>query len=185
MEGRDLTTELESLLTTSRRALVATLSGRIPRRLRGIITAEDVAQEAALEALRSIGDFRPGDGDSMRRWVWRIARHRLCDLIKSNGRLKRSAGAPDVALPEDVAAVETRAGGAAEGHETYAALQRALETLPRTYRQAIHLRYTERLSVAAAAARLGRTPAALTMLCNRGLKRLRRELEITVSPVSA
>jgi RNA polymerase sigma factor (sigma-70 family) len=122
----------------------------------------------------------------MRRWVWRIARHRLCDIIKAHGRLKRSAGSSDVSLPDEVAAVEACPGRAADGDEAHAALRRALETLPPTYRQAIDLRYTERLSVAAAAARLGRTPAAVTMLCNRGLKRLRRQLEATAaSPVSA
>src|SRR5688572_8931625 len=86
---------LELMLRTHRPALVSMLDRRIPARLRGIVGADDLAQEAALEAIRSLDAFRPGGEDSLHHWVWQIARHRLCDFVRSHRRAKR--GAPTAA----------------------------------------------------------------------------------------
>lgn len=181
--------ELESLLRTQHDALVAMLARKIPRDIRGRIAAEDVAQEAALEAVRSLPQFRPEQSDSLRRWVWRIARHRLSDLIKAQRRLKRfgNMAESECAFNWLVAACPCPAG-AADQNEAIASLSRALSALPATYRQAIQLRYIEELSIPDAAARLERTPGAFLMLCSRGLKLLRRSIESTVAlprPVAA
>src|SRR5215208_5402098 len=88
----DPAAELCTLLAAQRTALVAMVAPRIPRRLRSLIAAEDVVQEASLEALRSVATFRAEGADSLRRWVWRIARHRLCDLVRAKRRLKRADG---------------------------------------------------------------------------------------------
>lgn len=181
--------ELESLLRTHHNALVAMLARRIPRDIRGRIAAEDVAQEAALEAVRSLPHFRPDESDSLRRWVWRIARHRLGDLIKAQRRLKRSGSMSDNECAFDrVIAPGPCPAGAADKNETVASLSSALSTLPSTYRQAVQLRYIDELSIPDAAARLGRSTGAFQMLCNRGLKLLRQSLESTLAlprPIAA
>ena len=184
MDPGDDSAALESLLRTHRPALVAMLERRIPRRLRGFLAAEDVAQEAALEAVRSLGLFRPGGDDSLRRWVWQIARHRLCDLIRSHRRAKRGALAVAArsatsdeclleSLPGD-GACPARAAGLAED---VSQLRDAIDRLPESYRQAVKARHIDCLPIDEAAARLGRTPGALGVLCSRALKLLRRELE--------
>jgi RNA polymerase sigma-70 factor, ECF subfamily len=174
---------LETLLATQRPALVAMVAPRIPRQLRSLLGAEDVVQEASLEALASVAAFRAGGTDSLRRWVWRIARHRLSDLLKAQRRLKRAArtradAAPrdDASLLDAVAATDACPSAATTSGEDAAALRRALAGLPPAYRHALQLRYMEGLSFADAAARLGRTPRAVQMLCNRGAKLLRRAL---------
>ena len=181
----DYAPALRQLLATHRRPLVAMLARRIPRQLCAVISAEDVAQEASLEAMRSIADFRPHgpEADSLWRWLCRIARHRLCDLIKSQRRLKRAArliagsqGSGDSSPLDRVAAIGACPAAAFADGETLAAVRRALDELPHGYRDAIELRYIESLSIPDAAARLGRTPGAVQMLCNRGLKRLRLAL---------
>jgi RNA polymerase sigma factor (sigma-70 family) len=91
MEPPYYASAVEALLASHRQALVAMIGRRIPRQLAAITSAEDLAQDVSLEAVRSVGDFRPREDDSLRRWVCRIARHRVCDLIKSQRRLKRAA----------------------------------------------------------------------------------------------
>ena len=174
---------LETLLATQRPALVAMVAPRIPRRCRGLLAAEDVVQEASLEALASVAAFRPEGTDSLRRWVWRIARHRLSDLVKAQRRLKRAArpradaARQDDAAPLDaVATTDACPSAVTTCGEDAAALRRALAGLPPAYRHALQLRYMEGLSFAGVAARLGRTPRAVQMLCNRGAKLLRRAL---------
>jgi RNA polymerase sigma-70 factor, ECF subfamily len=183
MDGSNHTAELRTLLATQRPALMAMVAPRIPRQLRSLITAEDVVQEASLEALRSVADFRPGETDSLRRWVWRITRHRLCDMVKSLRRLKRAARTASQAACEDdvppldsVAAAGPCPSTATTCGEAIAALRLALAGLPQANREALHLRHIEGLSVPAVAARLGRTTGAVRMLCNRGVKMLRRAL---------
>lgn len=185
MDLTDYAAQLDSLLRTERPTLVAMLERRIPSRLRGTLAAEDVAQEAALEAVRSIGAFRPAGEGSMRRWVWQIARHRLCDLVRAQSRTKRgesrvnARGATDGGSPIDA----LPAGGTCPVHaagesETRAALRAALAALPTSYRQALQTHYLDGLSVDEAAARMGRTPGAFLVLCNRAIKLLRERMAV-------
>ena len=52
-------------------------------------------------------------------------------------------------------------------------MQAALATMPDDYREALRLRYFEGLSIDETATRLGRTPAAVRGLTDRGKARLR------------
>jgi RNA polymerase sigma-70 factor, ECF subfamily len=185
--------QLESLLSTQHRALVTMLDRRIPDELRAAVGAEDVAQEAAMEAFRSLDTFRPAGGDSLRGWLWQIARHRLCDLVRAHRRLKRGGGAArsplngSTGLPLDaVAAAPDCPVQTVSGSETREALRRALAELPADYCQVIQLRYVQDLSIAETADRLGRTPGATAVLCNRALKLLRRALQSDAAgPIAA
>ena len=75
------------------------------------------------------------------------------------------------------AVVERAAAGAADLGETAASLRAAIAGLGDSYRRAVQLRFVEGLSVEEAAARLGRTPGALLVLCSRAVKLLRRQIE--------
>jgi RNA polymerase sigma factor (sigma-70 family) len=192
MDGRNYAAELQQLVITHRRALVRAIAPRIPSRLRGLICAEDVIQEASLEAMRCIGGFRDGPSASLRAWVVRIARRRLCDMVKAQRRLKRGVrvGAqPNHHRPDEAPDLDRIPGNVGcPGHRACAnegveSLRRALAGLPPTYRRAIQLRYFDGLTACEAAASLGRSPAATTMLCNRGLKLLRETLGAGAAPI--
>jgi RNA polymerase sigma-70 factor, ECF subfamily len=186
VEPSDHTASLHRLLAADRDALVARVARRVPRGMCGVVAAEDVVQEAALAAVASVGAFRPDGEDSLRRWLGGIVRHQLCDFIKAQQRRNRSCRAAGVvtacgraaAAPalEAVTAGDSSPCRAATDGEDRAALRRALAGLPAAYRDAIRLRYLEGLTVAQVADRLGRTTGAALMLCNRGLKRLRRAM---------
>ena len=66
---------------------------------------------------------------------------------------------------------------AAEKMERYERLHRAVEGLPRRYRDAVALRYFEELSYAEVAAALGKRVGTVKSLVHRGLRLLRRKLE--------
>jgi RNA polymerase sigma factor (sigma-70 family) len=191
MVGPNYAAELEKLVITHRRALVRTIAPRIPGRLRGLICAEDVIQEASLEAMRCIGGFRDGSSASLRAWVVRIARRRLSDLVKAQRRLKRGVRvggqqdhhSQDMTDPDRIAAPGVCPRQSACANEDVQSLRRALARMPPTYRRAIQLRYFDGLTACEAAARLGRSPAATTMLCNRGLKLLREALGAGTAPI--
>jgi RNA polymerase sigma-70 factor (ECF subfamily) len=173
--------ELESLLSTHLGALVAMLNRRIPDDLRGAVGAEDVAQEAALEAFRSLDTFRPCGGESLRGWLWQIARHRLGDVIKAHRRLKRGGAVtrvePTAGVLDALAAEAHCPARAVACAELHASLRLALASLPDACRQVIELRYVHGLPIAEAARRLGRTTGATAVLCNRALKLLRRAMD--------
>jgi RNA polymerase sigma factor (sigma-70 family) len=177
MNGSHHAGALEALLATERPALIAMLSRRIPRRLRGLIGPDDVAQEASLESFRALGTFRPAGDGSLRRWVWRIAARRLQDMVKAQRRLKRAGGAEaeDASRLADVA-VDACPVGRIVRSEACESLRRALAALPEPYRRALELRYLHGMAVADVSTRLGRTPGATVMACNRGLGRMRRAL---------
>ena len=185
MDGSRRVAALESLLANERNALISMLARRIPRRLRGLIGPDDVLQEASLESFRTLDTFRPADDDphggSLRRWVWRIAVHRLHDLVKAQRRLKRAAELEDLSSVARTV-VEACPAGRIGRMETCASLLRAVAALPEPYRRAVELRYLEGLPVADVSARLGRTPAATVMVCSRGLRRLRRDLNRACEP---
>ena len=192
MERPNHVAALEHLVLSHRRALVRSIAPRIPSRLRGLICAEDVVQEASLEAMRCIGDFRDGPSASLRAWVVRIARRRLADLLKAQQRLKRGVrvGAAqnhrhldDATDPDRIPSAAGCPRHFACANEAVQSLRRALAGLPPTYRRAIQLRYFEGLTSTEVAAVLGRSPAAATMLCNRGLKMLRAALGAGADPI--
>ena len=180
MDRTDDPDQLELLLSTHHSDLATRLARRIPADLRGVVSGDDVAQEAALEAHRSFDTFRAVRDGCPRAWLWRIARNRLCDLVRGQRRLKRggrAVAASDASLLDAVTAGDDCPARAACAAESRAALGRALATLPDACRRVVELRYTQGLSLPDTAARLGRTPGATAVLCTRALKLLRRALD--------
>jgi RNA polymerase sigma-70 factor (ECF subfamily) len=64
----------------------------------------------------------------------------------------------------------------AAAHEAVEAIRAALGEIDVDYAEALRLRYAEGLAVENTAERMGRTKAAVHMLCHRGLRRLRDAL---------
>ncbi|MBU0637759.1 MAG: RNA polymerase sigma factor [Planctomycetes bacterium] len=179
---------LERLLLKHHDRLAASVAGQLPAAFRGIITAEDVLQEAYVVAFQQISDFAPRGADSLYHWLLAIARHRLLDLVKAQRAAKRGGGRTPLNKQVATAAssvtdllellnVGSRTPSrSAAGHEAVAAMQVALAGLKEDYRDALRLRYIEGLAVAEIAARMKRSERAVHMLCHRGLQQLHTAL---------
>lgn len=129
--------------------------------------ADDLASETWIAVARGLGRFR-GDESDFRRWVFTIARRRLLDELRSEGR--RPRGAPLVE-PEG-----EPAHGDAESEALDAlATQRALETiglLPAHEAEIVLLRVVAGLSAHDVGRITGRSAGSVRVLQHRALRRL-------------
>ncbi|HUU98941.1 MAG TPA: sigma-70 family RNA polymerase sigma factor [Phycisphaerae bacterium] len=179
---------LERLLLACHDRLVAHLTRELPADLRGVVSAEDVLQEAYVVAFRQVDTFEPRGADAFYHWLRAIAKHRLFDAIKGERAAKRggrrtpveaqpgTAASSVVELLELLNVHERTPSRSVARHEAVAALQVAFAGLKDDYREALRLRHIEGLSVAETAARMSRTERAVHMLCHRALQRLHQAM---------
>ncbi len=179
---------LERLLQQCHRPLRRRVEQRISPALAGKVCADDVLQETFAEAFRRIRDFQPRGEGTFLGWLSCIADHRLADMIKACRTAKRggervAVGAPlnpEVSTIVDVLALlavhEATPSRSVARREAVEAVRSALLGLSADYRRALELRYLRGLPVAEIAAQMNRTPRAVHMLCNRGLKALHAAL---------
>jgi RNA polymerase sigma-70 factor (ECF subfamily) len=100
--------------------------------------AEDVVQEVFLRVLNN--DTQPVN---FRAWVYKIARNRCLDVIRSRGRRVDDQDMPDASrIDAELTGCLTRL----IRREQQAHLKRALAELPENQREVLHLRYAENLS---------------------------------------
>lgn len=176
---------LEQLLLEDYPRLERRMRPKIPPSLAGAISVDDVIQETFADAFRCIGAFEPQGEGSFSRWIATIAERKLKDLLKSQLAQKRGGDRQRAVQPQasdascvldllELAAVHSQTPSrSAARHEAASAIHVALAGLKPDYRQAIELRYIQRLPVADIASKMNRTERAVHMLCNRGLKDLR------------
>lgn len=174
-------TALQWFLLRYRRLLLHYVSRHLPAHVRSSIDPQDVVQDVYFAAFSHQATFQARDVRSARRWLVTMARNRIIDLARRRqpGRHNNplTPSEDSVAqLLQELAVYERTPSQSAVAHELLGLLQRAIEQLPDAHRQAIRLRYIEGLSVEAVAQRLNKTPGAVHMLCNRGLKGLRLQL---------
>lgn len=180
---------MELFLLKHRRDLFRYLERHVPESLRRIIEPKDVLQDVYFEVFRNLGSFKAKDPRMALRWLLRIARNRIIDLVRmqqcdkrGGGQLTEVAGGANneddsiLCMLEELAVSERTPSRSAAAHELLSALQRSLERLPEEHRQAIRHRYLEGMSIEQVATRMHRTGGSVLMLCNRGLKMLRMEL---------
>jgi RNA polymerase sigma-70 factor (ECF subfamily) len=181
----------EQLLVAHHDRLVGTLRQRLARHRRSpLIDLDDVIQQTYCDVFRTIGTFRDAGGatDGFFRWLLAVATHRLADM-RRRARAQRRGGvgrdgsarsAEEMTLEQVVeylvTASRTSPSRVAARHEVEQQILAELSRLPDDYRRAIQLRYLRGLPVAQVAAKLGRSERAVHMLCNRGLKQLRKAL---------
>jgi RNA polymerase sigma-70 factor (ECF subfamily) len=123
-------------------------------------TAEDLAAEVFVDALRGLPRFR-WRGTPFGAWLFKIARNRLLMHYRAQPRGQVAHLLDDTAAGEGV----TLAVDASLGVDVRDALAR----LPRDYRMAIELRYVVGLSGMEAAAAMGRSHGAFRMLVHRAV----------------
>ncbi len=150
---------------------------------RGRVEASDVVQQTLLDAHRQRGQFRGATAAEMAAWLRRMLACNLADALRALGRQKRDAARErslEAALDESSSRLEAwlvSEGSSPSQHaqrgEDLLRLADALTTLPEAQREALVLHYWQGLTLAEAAARMGRTAASVAGLLQRGLKALR------------
>ncbi len=153
--------------------------------LRARLSADDLLQETLIVAsnrVRGIVVSREGEF-----WAWlrSIAEQRLIDarrrhMLAGRRDARRSAPLPEPGHGAEAASLArlcppSRDARAAESGEL---IERAMSSLPASYRDVIRLRIIEGLPTSAAAEAMGRTPGALSVLLCKAVKRLGEALEV-------
>lgn len=170
------------------RPLLRLLADReLGTRLQAKVDASDIVQQAMLEAIRGLSDFRGDSEGEWQAWLRRIlARQISREVRRHRGTLKRGA-ANEVSIDQSLAQSSQRLGAMlavdqtspsqhAIGNERAAAVAEVLDRLPADYRKVIALRNLEGLPHEEVARRMNRSVGAVRMLWLRALAQLREEL---------
>jgi RNA polymerase sigma-70 factor (ECF subfamily) len=135
--------------------------------------AEEVTSATFEKALRSISSFE-WRSTGFRPWLYRIASNEVANVYRRSaaadaprGQLALRALAPDN---------EGRTAGETDSDLHGSALQRALDELPKRYRDAITLRHLSGLSADEAAIAMGCSKPALAVILHRAIGALRSKL---------
>ena len=150
-----------------------------------------VVQQTFLEAHQKIGDFRAGaageESAVMAGWLRQILARNLADALRGQGRAKRDTGR-ERSLDHELDQSSVRLGSAladldqsspsqgAHRADRAVLLAAALAHLPEAQREVVLLRHWDGWPLAKVAEHLGRTPASVVGLLQRGLKGLRERL---------
>lgn len=154
----------------------------IPADLKRKFSVEDVLQETWITAYRRFSDFESRGEGAFGAWIAQIAAFKLKEEIRRfRGTARRGSrreitrGArPDTMLIEGGSPSPSQQ---AMGRELELRLTAAITSLPEDYREALRLVQTQRLSLADAAERMGRSREAMKKLYSRAVGRLADLLE--------
>lgn len=150
------------------------LATRIGRIIRDELSAEDLAQETLLRALRSIATVEPDGGEArLCAWLDRIARNLALNYIRDRGR--RPATAP---LDEQIPADDEDPAIACAAADTRTQLLALMQGLPSGIREVFLLREQEGLSTAQTAEVLGIKPGLVKWRLHRAKELLRAALDL-------
>ena len=180
---------LAELYATHREKLRRMVQLRLDHRLAGRVSASDVLQEAYIDAVKRIDHYFAKPDQSFFGWLRLVVGQRLADLHREHLAQKRDAGAevpinrgsPGGADSACLAACllggGTSPSNAAARHESFGALEAALDQMDALDREVLALRHFEELTNAETAALLGIQPAAASKRYVRALARLKQILE--------
>jgi RNA polymerase sigma-70 factor (ECF subfamily) len=148
----------------------------VSRRVSDQALAEDLTAEVFFKALRKLHEFR-----ERRRpivcWLYRIAANVVADHFASHRSLVQLE---DVAVSEDGDGVLEEVVRRDQERRVWQAVAR----LPKSQQLAMRLRFADDLPLAAIAAGMGRSEAAIKLLLHRAVRRLRQELSNKPEPSS-
>jgi RNA polymerase sigma-70 factor (ECF subfamily) len=167
-------------------------SGLGPK-LRERVDLSDVVQETLFEMVRAFPRFNGQSEAELVYWLRRLVAQKLADLARYHHRIKRGGG--DLPMPlEAPMDGEASSGGyrlidvlsqsqtspseAASRREQAVLLADALAALPDLEAEVLWLRHVDGLSLEAIGERLGRGRKTVRLIWTRGLKAVRRTLDV-------
>jgi len=177
---------LRDLLKRYGPAVQKRLAGKIGRRWRSVMDADDVMQVTYLEAFLQIDQLVERNAASLTAWLTRAAENNLRDAIRGLQCQKRPQperrvqpeGGEDsyIALVEMLGGTTTTPSRHAARDEAASMLESAIRKLPADYREAVQLYDLEGRSAAEVAESMRRSVGAVHMLRARAHDRLREQL---------
>lgn len=135
--------------------------------------SEDLAQETFIAAWKQLANLR--EPHKLRSWLCGIARNRIYDAVKKQGREPSHAAEPLDAAHESPAP-ELPPHDLAISKEEEAILWRSVERIPEIYREPLILFYREHQSVETVAANLELSEDAVRQRLSRGRKLLQEQV---------
>lgn len=150
----------------------------------GKIEAEDVLQEAYVDAFAGIGKFEFRGEDSFYHWLTNVIERRFIDHVRRIRAAKRDvsrevrppASSTYASLMQQCLADSTTPSRFLRQEEAISAMMTCLAGLPDDYREVVQRVHLRQEPIAAVAADLGRTEDAVRRLAGRALERLREGL---------
>jgi RNA polymerase sigma-70 factor (ECF subfamily) len=146
----------------------------------------DLVQQTLLDAHQKRGQFRGREPAEMAAWLRRMLACNLADALRALHRGKRDVNRErsleaeladsSARLEAWLAAEQSSPSQQAVRKEQLLRLAEALAALPEAQHEAIALHYWQGLPLARVAEQMGRTPASVAGLLQRGLKALRELL---------
>ncbi|MBK8097600.1 MAG: sigma-70 family RNA polymerase sigma factor [Planctomycetes bacterium] len=169
---------VESLLVQQLPTLRGWLRLRMGATLRARLTADDLVQSVAREALADLADFEWRGEAAFRHWLYARAQNKLLERARFVGAEKRNPGR-EAELPADesqalldcYANLCTPSRGL-QSAEAMRRIEDAFDGLDEDYREAITLYRLCKMSYAEIAAKMQRSEGAVRNLVYRGLSRL-------------
>jgi RNA polymerase sigma-70 factor (ECF subfamily) len=155
------------------RATAAKLFGFVLRILQRRDLAEDCLQDAFVSIWHRAGDYR-ADRAQPFTWMAAIARNRALDMLRAASSYR------EIAVGDEIDAWESERASVVEeavAGDDARALQRCLEQLPATHRQAIAWSYFRGLAHAELAKNLAQPLGTVKTWIRKGLMQLRQCLE--------
>jgi RNA polymerase sigma-70 factor (ECF subfamily) len=177
---------VQKLILIHHGRLRAAAARRIAPDLRGKLEPEDVLQQVYVDVVRRIGEFEYRGPDSFLHWLKGILEAKLIDMHRHYHAAARDMRR-EVAPGEQPSGYEALAAHAAidsvtpsrvvAREEAESLLMAALAGLSEDHRRVLELRYLKGHQLADIAASMGRSPAAVQMLCGRAMRQLRAAIQ--------
>jgi RNA polymerase sigma-70 factor (ECF subfamily) len=155
--------------------------------LQGKLDLSGVVQQTLFEAHQGREQFRGTRDDELAAWLRRILTRNLLDEVrrlkraKYDATLEQSLEESSVRLEARLVAEQSSPSEQAGRNEELLRLAAALEQLPEDQQTAVVRHHLQNVSLAAVAAEMGRSKAAVAGLLHRGLTKLR---DLLVDPGS-
>lgn len=178
---------LQDALLARATTLRSAIERKIPPRLRGVISPDDILQDVWISAFGRRSAPRAEDIESFDAWLTAIADRRLVEAMRSLTRVKRGGreGAirnadlrvkSFIDLFELAAAKTVTPSSEAAVTEAATVVRIAMAGMPDSNRQALFHYYIEGCSREQVASLMGRTPGAVNGLLFRGLQLLKQRM---------
>jgi RNA polymerase sigma-70 factor (ECF subfamily) len=176
---------LAEFVEANRPALLGFLHARIGSHLAKKTEAEDILQDACMEAVRSL-DKAPLNSWDPLHWLFQICERKIIDAHRRHFASQKRDASREAALPEGseaggglanlLAASMTTPSAAFSRDQRQLRVLAALDMLPEDQREAIRLRYLVGLPSKEIAQKLGKTDGAVRVMLSRSLAKLQEML---------
>jgi RNA polymerase sigma-70 factor (ECF subfamily) len=172
---------LAEFVESHRQSLLAFLHSRIGAHLAKKTDAEDILQDACLEAVRSL-DKAPLESWDPLHWLFQICERKIIDAHRRHFTSQKRDASREASLPDGsqaagglanlLAASMTTPSEAFSRDQRQLRMLAALDTLPEEQREALRLRYLVGLPSKEIAQKLGKTDGAVRVMLSRSLAKL-------------